>query len=54
MTKLIFGAQELFYAGVDPNEMRIKRTSYFDVGVKCGCWGQITMEIRVVDLQEQE
>jgi hypothetical protein len=49
VTKLIFGAQELFYAGVDPNEMRFKRTSCFDVGVKCGGWGQIAMEIKVED-----
>lgn len=49
VTKLIFGAQELFYAGVDPNEMRFKRTSCFDVGVKCGGWGQIVMEIKVED-----
>lgn len=49
VTKLIFGAQELFYAGVDPNEMRFKRASCFDVGIKCGGWGQIAMEITVKD-----
>jgi uncharacterized repeat protein (TIGR04076 family) len=49
VTKLIFGAQELFYAGIDPSEMRFKRTSCFDVGLKCGGWGQIVMEIRVED-----
>jgi len=45
--KLIFTANELLYAGVDPNEMRFKRTGCFDVGVHCGGWGHIVMEIRV-------
>jgi hypothetical protein len=53
LTVLIFGAQELFYAGVDPNKMRFKRTSCFDVGVKCGGWGQIAMEIKVVDRERR-
>ena len=46
---LIFAANELLYAGVDPNKMRFKRTGCFDVGVKCGGWGHIIMEIRVED-----
>ena len=46
---LIFAANELLYAGVDPNEMRFKRTGCFDTGVKCGGWGHIVMEIRVED-----
>ncbi|MCP4579197.1 MAG: TIGR04076 family protein [Deltaproteobacteria bacterium] len=49
MAPPIFVANELFYAGVDPNEMRFKRASCFDVGVQCGGWGQIVMEIRVED-----
>jgi uncharacterized repeat protein (TIGR04076 family) len=49
MASPIFVANELFYAGVDPNEMRFKRASCFDVGVQCGGWGQIVMEIRVED-----
>jgi uncharacterized repeat protein (TIGR04076 family) len=44
---LFFGAHELFYAGVDPNEMRFKRAGCLDVGVNCGGWGNIVMEIRV-------
>jgi len=44
---LIFGANELFYAGVDPNEMRFKRAGCFDVGLKCGGWGRVVMELRV-------
>jgi uncharacterized repeat protein (TIGR04076 family) len=47
MPTLIAAAQELFYAGVDPNEMRFKRTGCGDVGVNCGGWGHIVMEVRV-------
>lgn len=46
---LIFAASELLMAGVDPNEMRFKQTGCFDVGVKCGGWGRIIMEIKVED-----
>jgi len=40
---------ELFYAGVDPNQMRFKRFGCPDVGIKCGGWGHIVMEIRMED-----
>jgi uncharacterized repeat protein (TIGR04076 family) len=46
---LIFTSSELFYAGVDPNEMRFKRAGCFDVGVQCGGWGHIVMELSVED-----
>jgi uncharacterized repeat protein (TIGR04076 family) len=46
---LVHAANELLYAGVDPNEMRFKRTGCFDTGVKCGGWGHIVMELRVED-----
>ncbi len=49
LSALIFAANELLYAGIDPNEMRFKRTGCFDTGVKCGGWGHIVMEIRVED-----
>jgi uncharacterized repeat protein (TIGR04076 family) len=48
---LIFAAGELLMAGIDPNEMRFKRTGCFDVGVKCGGWGRIVMELKVEDRQ---
>ncbi len=44
---LVFTSNELFYAGVDPNEMRFKRAGCFDVGVRCGGWGHIVLELRV-------
>ena len=49
MAKLVYGANELFYAGIDPNDLRFKRVGCFDVGVQCGGWGNIALEIKVVD-----
>ncbi len=46
---ILFTVQELFYAGIDPNEMRFKRVSCPDVGVKCGGWGSIVMELHIED-----
>jgi uncharacterized repeat protein (TIGR04076 family) len=40
---------ELFYAGVDPNQMRFRRFGCPDVGIQCGGWGHIVMEIRMED-----
>ena len=48
-TGLIFASNELLYAGVDPNEMRFKRAGCFDVGVQCGGWGRVVVEISVQD-----
>jgi len=49
LDKLIHSTFELFYAGTDPNEMRFKRASCFDIGLKCGGWGNVIMELKVVD-----
>lgn len=46
---MIFAATEMIYAGVDPNEIRFKRASCFDVGLECGGWGRIVLELRVED-----
>ena len=51
-TGLIFTSNELFYAGVDPNEMRFKRAGCFDVGVQCGGWGRVVLEVSVVERRE--
>lgn len=48
-TPLIYAAGELFYAGADPNEMRFKRAACIDVGVKCGGWGRIVIELSIID-----
>ena len=45
----IFVANELFYAGVDPNDMRLNRVGCIDVGVRCGGWGHIALEVKVED-----
>ena len=49
---LIYAASELFYAGVDPNTMKFKRASCIDVGVECGGWGQVVLEISVQDIEK--
>jgi len=46
---LIYAANELFFAGVDPNQMRFKRSACIDVGVQCGGWGRIVLELSVQD-----
>jgi uncharacterized repeat protein (TIGR04076 family) len=51
-TSMIFAANELFYAGVDPNQMRFKRAGCFDVGVRCGGWGRVVLELSVVERRE--
>lgn len=47
VTLQIFTATEFLYAGVDPNQMRFKRAACFDVGVECGGWGRVVLEVRV-------
>ncbi|HVP79758.1 MAG TPA: hypothetical protein VMV04_17880 [Thermodesulfobacteriota bacterium] len=49
IASLIFTSIELFYAGIDPNEMRFRRAGCFDVGVQCGGWGHIVLELSVED-----
>ncbi len=49
---LVFGMHELFYAGVDPNEMRFKRAGCHDVGVNCGGWGNIVVEASIIDRKD--
>ncbi len=42
---LIYAANEMIYAGIDPNEMRFRRASCFDVGLQCGGWGHVVFEL---------
>jgi uncharacterized repeat protein (TIGR04076 family) len=49
VAQLIFASNELFYAGVEPNEMRFRRAGCFDVGVQCEGWGHIVMELSMED-----
>ncbi len=54
IASLIFTSNELSYAGIDPNEMRFKRAGCFDVGVQCGGWGHIVMELGVEDRKKED
>jgi uncharacterized repeat protein (TIGR04076 family) len=51
-TSLVYASNELLYAGVDPNDMRFKRAACVDVGVQCGGWGRIVLELRVKDRKD--
>jgi uncharacterized repeat protein (TIGR04076 family) len=53
MASLIFTSSELIYAGADPNEMLFKRTGCFDVGIQCGGWGNIVVELSVKDREDK-
>ncbi len=44
---LVFTANEMLLAGVAPNTIRFKRAGCFDVGLACGGWGRIVLELRV-------
>ena len=46
---LMHSTFELIYAGIDPNEMRFNRVGCGDIGLQCGGWGKIVMELKVVD-----
>ena len=50
----IFVVNELFYAGVDPNDMRLNHVGCFDVGVRCGGWGRIVLEVKVEGRKQSE
>ena len=51
---IVFAANEMLYAGVDPNEIRFKRAGCFDVGLQCGGWGRIVLELRVEERDRVE
>lgn len=48
-TPLIYASNELFYAGVDPNQMRFKRAACMDVGIRCGGWGRVVLELSAIE-----
>jgi len=48
---MIFTANEMFFAGIDPNSIKFKRASCFDVGIECGGWGRIVMELKIEEKQ---
>ena len=46
---MVFAANEMIFAGVDPNKIRFKRASCFDVGIECGGVGRIVLELSIED-----
>jgi hypothetical protein len=46
---MVCAANELIYQGLDPNDVSFKRTQCFDVGLGCGGWGRIVLEMHVED-----
>ncbi len=46
---LVNNAVALMWAGQDPNKMLFNIAGCSDVGLQCGGWGNIVMEIKVVD-----
>jgi uncharacterized repeat protein (TIGR04076 family) len=49
---LVFAVHELIYAGADPNKMIFKRCGCIDIGLECGGWGKVIMEVSVQDRGE--
>lgn len=47
MAGIISAINELVWAGIDPNEIKFKRAGCFDVGVDCGGWGRVVVEVSV-------
>jgi hypothetical protein len=48
ISPLVFAANELVYAGVDPNQMCFKHAACTaDVGLACGGWGRVVVELHV-------
>lgn len=45
---MVYAANEMLYAGMDPNTMRFKRSGCFDVGIEYGGWGRIVLELSVI------
>lgn len=51
LTVLINAFFENLMNGRDPNEVIFNRTGCFDVGVACGGWGHVIVEMKAVKLQ---
>jgi uncharacterized repeat protein (TIGR04076 family) len=49
VSALLFASSEMILAGMNPNDICFKRCGCFGVGVKCGGWGRIVMELKVVE-----
>jgi len=47
LSTLVFTAHELIYAGINPNQMRFNRVGCADVGLSCGGWGKIVLQLNM-------
>jgi uncharacterized repeat protein (TIGR04076 family) len=43
---LVYAGMELLLAGADPNMMGFNRTGCVDVGLECGGWGKVVVEVK--------
>jgi len=43
----VFSENEMIYSDVDPNKLKFRRAGCFDVGLECGGWGRIVLELSV-------
>jgi uncharacterized repeat protein (TIGR04076 family) len=43
---LVYAGMELLLAGADPNRMGFNRTGCIDVGLECGGWGKVVVELK--------
>lgn len=43
---LLYAGMELLIAGADPNRMTFNRTACVDVGLQCGGWGRVVVEVK--------
>lgn len=43
---LLYAGMELLIAGVDPSQMTFNRTACVDVGLQCGGWGRVVVEVK--------
>ena len=47
LVPLVFGLQQLMFNGVDPDNLKFKRFGCSDVGLGCGGWGHVVLEVGV-------
>ena len=43
---LVYAGMEILLAGADPNRMGFNRTACVDVGLECGGWGRVVVEVK--------
>ena len=55
ISPLVFAANELVFAGVDPNRMCFKHAACTaDVGLVCGGWGRVVVELHVQEKSDND